>query len=138
MVWIADWYDKYPCYQNARADPEGVDGAYGRIWRVVYTGDGQGGVVSSRPEKEMNLAQASGKELVTLLNHPNVWHREMAQRLLNERRDAETQPDLRAMIQEASTLEGRLSALWTLHGNGLLDERILDAASQHVDFCLCM
>ena len=137
-VWIADWYDKYPCYQNARADPEGVDRAYGRIWRVVYTGDGQGGMISSRPEKEMNLAQASGKELVTLLNHPNVWHREMAQRLLNERRDAETQPALRAMIQEASTLEGRLSALWTLHGSGLLDESTLDAASQHVDFGLRM
>jgi hypothetical protein len=33
-----DWYDKYPCYQNANADPEGVDREHGRIWRVVYTG----------------------------------------------------------------------------------------------------
>ena len=30
-MWIADWYDKYPCYQNAQADPEGVDRTYGRI-----------------------------------------------------------------------------------------------------------
>ena len=24
-LWIADWYDKYPCYQNAQADPDGVE-----------------------------------------------------------------------------------------------------------------
>src|SRR5437763_14277242 len=36
-LWIADWYDRYPCYQNAQADPDGVDRERGRIWRVVYT-----------------------------------------------------------------------------------------------------
>ena len=30
-LWIMDWCDKYPCYQNARADPEGVDRERGRI-----------------------------------------------------------------------------------------------------------
>ena len=30
-LWIGDWCDKYPCYQNARADPEGVDRERGRI-----------------------------------------------------------------------------------------------------------
>ena len=28
-MWVMDWYDKYPCYQNAQADPEGVDREYG-------------------------------------------------------------------------------------------------------------
>ena len=37
-LWIGDWCDKYPCYQNARADPEGVDREHGRIWRVVWVG----------------------------------------------------------------------------------------------------
>jgi len=37
-LWVMDWCDKYPCYQNAKANPEGVDRARGRIWRVVYTG----------------------------------------------------------------------------------------------------
>ena len=36
FLWIMDWCDKYPCYQNAKANPEGVDRQYGRIWRVVY------------------------------------------------------------------------------------------------------
>ena len=41
-LWIGDWCDKYPCYQNAQADPEGVDRERGRIWRVVYTGKNSG------------------------------------------------------------------------------------------------
>ncbi|WP_461786584.1 PVC-type heme-binding CxxCH protein, partial [Prosthecobacter sp.] len=36
FLWIMDWCDKYPCYQNAKANPEGVDRERGRIWRVVY------------------------------------------------------------------------------------------------------
>ena len=37
-LWVMDWCDKYPCYQNAQADPEGVDRERGRIWRVVHDG----------------------------------------------------------------------------------------------------
>jgi putative membrane-bound dehydrogenase-like protein len=36
FLWVMDWCDKYPCYQNAKANPEGVDRERGRIWRVVY------------------------------------------------------------------------------------------------------
>jgi len=49
-LWIMDWYDKYPCYQNARADPDGVDREHGRIWRVVYVGNEKGRKVSPWPE----------------------------------------------------------------------------------------
>lgn len=38
FLWIMDWCDKYPCYQNAKANPEGVDRERGRIWRVVHDG----------------------------------------------------------------------------------------------------
>jgi putative membrane-bound dehydrogenase-like protein len=55
-VWIADWYDRYPCYQNARADPEGVDREYGRVWRGVYTGGQPDTPVPSRPDPALGLA----------------------------------------------------------------------------------
>ena len=58
-VWIMDWYDKYPCYQNANADPEGVDRELGRIWRVVFTGNKPGAKVPSRPDVKMDLKKAS-------------------------------------------------------------------------------
>jgi hypothetical protein len=83
-LWIADWYDKYPCYQNARADPEGVNRTHGRIWRVVYVGKDAGKRIGSRSYDKMDLAKLDSNALVELLGHPNSWHWRTAQRLLME------------------------------------------------------
>jgi putative membrane-bound dehydrogenase-like protein len=125
-LWITDWYDRYPCYQNARADPEGVDREHGRIWRVVYTGNEKGKPVPSRPSPEMDLARHSSKELVELLKHPNIWHRKQAQRLLRERKDESVRENLIQLLAQGPTIESRLFALWTLHTSELLDEAVLD------------
>jgi putative membrane-bound dehydrogenase-like protein len=125
-LWVMDWYDKYPCYQNANADPEGVDRERGRIWRVVYTGKHPGSKMPSRPEVKMNLAQLSTGELVQLLAHPNIWQRRMAQRLLSERRDPAAVPALKRLLQTGDTLEARLFALWTLHSSGQLEDSVLE------------
>ncbi len=126
-LWIADWYDKYPCYQNARADPEGVDRSYGRIWRIVYTGDQQGKAMPSRPKKEMDLEKLKVDGLVALLSHANEWQRRMAQRILSEKlvaADENEKNTARAQVSNllasGKTLETRLAALWTLHSAGLL------------------
>ncbi len=74
-MWIADWSDKYPCYQNAQADPDGVDRELGRIWRVVWVGDEKGKPVASRPQHDMNLTKLSTDELAGLLESPNNWPR---------------------------------------------------------------
>ncbi|MDB6131586.1 MAG: putative rane-bound dehydrogenase [Verrucomicrobiales bacterium] len=129
-LWVMDWYDKYPCYQNANADPEGVDRELGRIWRVVYTGAKPGSPVMSRPEANMDLNGLSSKELVKLLAHPNIWQRRMAQRLLSERQSAEVATDLQAVIKSSAAVETRLAALWSLHGSGNLDETTLDSCAQ--------
>ena len=84
-LWIADWYDKYPCYQNANADPEGVDRERGRIWRVVHTGKEPGKKIGSRPDGNMDLSKLSGTELLALFDHQNVWQRRTAQRVLTDR-----------------------------------------------------
>src|SRR5438093_5963499 len=129
-LWIADWCDKYPCYQNAQADPEGVDRHCGRIWRVVHA-SGKNIKVGSRPELKMNLGGLSNAELIKQLEHPNVWQRRMAQRLLTERSNRTTarqqasapfavgglpeRSALEKLIFHGKTLEARLGALWTLH-----------------------
>ncbi|MDB6124850.1 MAG: putative rane-bound dehydrogenase [Pedosphaera sp.] len=125
-LWVMDWYDKYPCYQNAQADPEGVDRERGRIWRVVYTGKHPGAKVPSRPEVNMDLAKLSTDKLVQLLAHPNIWQRKTAQRILTERRDPEAVPALKKLLQHGETLEARLFALWTLHSSDQLGESVLE------------
>jgi putative membrane-bound dehydrogenase-like protein len=124
-VWIMDWYDKYPCYQNANADPAGVDREHGRIWRVVHTGAEKGKAVPSRPSRDMNLAALSGGELVSLLADKNEWQRRTAQRLLQERRDSTTQAQLQNLLASGSGLDAKLAAAWTLHSSGLLDSATL-------------
>lgn len=144
-VWIMDWYDRYPCYQNANADPAGVDREHGRIWRVVHTGPNPGRPVPSRPHPDMNLARLTSSELVRLLTHPNVWQRRTAQRLLDERRDNTVLGRLQSLFQ-TGTADGplpvpaihgrsaapistaRLAAFWTLHSSGYLNDDLLARA----------
>jgi putative membrane-bound dehydrogenase-like protein len=118
-LWLADWYDKYPCYQNANADPEGVDRAQGRIWRVVYVGKEAGKRIPSRADVNMDLGKLPDARLVKLLEHENVWQRRTAQRILTERGnglgDLETAVRL---LEKKKPVETRLSAFWILQQRG--------------------
>ncbi len=143
-LWVADWYDKYPCYQNAQADPEGVDRERGRIWRVVYNRDHQE-KMGSRPITGMNLAQLSVQDLVKLLEHPNIWQRRTAQRMLTERLAGAALPEktsaaraIEALLEKGPAPETRLAALWTLHGTGLLRDGILDRCAADKDSSIRM
>lgn len=75
FLWVMDWCDKYPCYQNALANPAGVDREKGRIWRVCYTGSPEGKdlAAKSRPVKDMNLAGLSFSKKLSLVSHANKW-----------------------------------------------------------------
>ncbi|MCW5552804.1 MAG: HEAT repeat domain-containing protein [Verrucomicrobiae bacterium] len=127
-LWIADWYDKYPCYQNAMADPEGVDREHGRIWRVVYVGKEAGKTIPPRPEVKMDFSKLGGTNLVELFNHPNVWQRRMAQRILQQRLSARrgrggptepgVHPALLNTLDGKKSLEASLAAFWTMQAYG--------------------
>lgn len=73
------------------------------------------------------LGAASTAELVELLAHPNVWHRETAHRLLFERQ-ADCAELLRELRNKTSNPLARLHVLWSLHGLGKLSELDLQAA----------
>jgi putative membrane-bound dehydrogenase-like protein len=139
-LWVSDWYDKYPCYQNAQADPEGVDRTYGRIWRIVYTGGKAGVKVPSRPDKSMDLEKLSLDKLVDLLDHPNEWQRRMAQRILADKmlsagkgQTTKQRARLSRLVSEGKSIETRLAALWTLHNAELLSQETIEAACSSAD-----
>jgi putative membrane-bound dehydrogenase-like protein len=114
-LWIMDWYDKYPCYQNSHA-PD-LDRERGRIWRVVYVGKEKGKVIPTH-EKGMDLGKASESELMALLSHSNIWQRRVAQRLIvegfNDHRLKDTPNALAPLALSGKTLEGRMAAIWTI------------------------
>jgi mono/diheme cytochrome c family protein/glucose/arabinose dehydrogenase len=87
---------------------------YGRIYRVTHE--------SRRRDVKPSLSSVGSAALVELLDHPNGWWRDTAQRLLVERGDAAVAPALKTRAAARETTERtRLHALWTLDGLDALD-----------------
>lgn len=128
-LWIMDWYDKYPCYQNRNA-PD-LDRERGRIWRVVYTGNEKGKPISAAPV-EGDLSKLGNTKLVELLSHPNGWHRRHAQRLLTERK-AKVGDGLLATVKGGKTLEAKMASVYSLLTTGSVNDVVMDDLSKHAD-----
>jgi len=76
-LYVLDWYDRYHCYQDANADPKGIDRGHGRLYRVVY---------QQRPEIEhKDLVSLEESRLVELLDHANIFYRQRAAVILQHR-----------------------------------------------------
>lgn len=90
----------------------------GRIYRITYKGDWKGRMLNKlkKPAKP-NLDEASDRELVQYLSHPNGWWRDNAQRVLTERNNQETIPELIEILKSPKSHSiAKLHALWTLEG----------------------
>ena len=106
-LYVLDWYDRYHCYQDAKADPEGIDRGHGRLYRVVYD--------KIVPQHAGNLSHKSDAELVELLGHGNVYVRETAQRLLGERSASNVIAQLEKLVLDHQTPnKHKMHALWSL------------------------
>ncbi len=121
-LYVLDWYDRYHCYQDANRDPEGIDRGMGRLYRVRY---------KDTPRAEnFDLAAETDAELLERLGSPNVFFRDLAQRLLAERNDPKTRELLESIVLgESESSNGKVAAksrpmhaLWALIGGGPLDE----------------
>lgn len=85
-------------------------GHMGRIWRVVPKG--------FKAQPAPKLSEMTTKELVGLLAHPDGWYRDMAQRLLVERKDSQAVVLLEELVKSNKSALGSFHALWTLEGLG--------------------
>ncbi|MFN0199565.1 MAG: PVC-type heme-binding CxxCH protein [Planctomycetaceae bacterium] len=89
---------------------------HGRIWRLSWQGD----KTSASTPSPVKLDTASIAELVKLLDHPNHWWRDTAQRLLVERNDPAAFLPLAKFVRNGKTPQGRMQALYALDGHSLL------------------
>lgn len=89
----------------------------GRIWRIVPEG--------WEAAKPQQLSEASSTALVNYLSYANGWHRDMAQRLLVERKDTSVGQALKDLALQGDHYLGRFHALWTLEGLQLLHPDLL-------------
>ncbi len=115
-VYLNDWYDKVPCYQQR----EQVDRGNGRIYRITYR--------DAKPVR-VDLSKKTDAELVALQLHANDWYVRHARRLLQERGgSAAVNAALTKMLRENADETRQLRALWSLHSTGGLTEPIITEA----------
>jgi putative membrane-bound dehydrogenase-like protein len=125
-LYVLDWYDRYHCYQDARRDPDGIDRQRGRLYRVRYKDAPQSG--------KFDLATESVDRLIERLHSPNVYFRDIAQRLLRERNTPEIRTKLQQLVlDDDSPRKARMHALWALVGTDSLEEDLHLKLLKHKD-----
>jgi putative membrane-bound dehydrogenase-like protein len=125
-LYILDWYDRYHCYQDAGRDPKGIDRERGRLYRVRYKDTPRAGL--------FNLAKETDDELIKRLNSPNVYFRDIAQRLLCERNTSEIREKLEKLVlDDKAPRKVRMHGLWALVGTGSLDVNLHKKLLEHAD-----
>ncbi len=111
-LYVLDWYDQYHCYQDANRDPEGIERAKGRLYRVRYK--------ETPRAPEFNLAKETDQQLIERLGSPNIYFRETAHRILVERNSAASRAELETLVLNGKTpAKTRAHAQWALGSNGL-------------------
>ncbi|MEW4566149.1 PVC-type heme-binding CxxCH protein [Bremerella sp. JC770] len=108
-LYVLDWYDRYHCYQDARARPGDVDRLKGRLYRVRFE--------NTPRAQPFDLNQETDDQLIARLASPNRFYRDLAQRVLSERASADAIPKLESVVlDESASQKNRLHALWSLIG----------------------
>jgi len=108
-LYVLDWYDQYHCYQDARRDPAGIERAKGRLYRVRYK--------DTPRAPQFELTKETDDQLIERLASPNVYYRDIAQRLLAERNTPVIAARLFALAQDKQApAKQRRHALFALAG----------------------
>lgn len=99
----------------------------GRIYRIVPKD------YKPSKQKAVQLSKAEIPTLVGYLDHPNLWWRINAQRLLVDRKDEQAVPLIKSRLSKNISAEGKIHALWTLQGLDELPDSVVINAFQDSD-----
>lgn len=116
-LYISDFYNSIIGHYEVDLKHPRRDRHRGRIWRIVYTGTGATKQPAPVPP---NLRQLSHAQLVTTLSAANLTLRNLAGRELEHRFGAASLTSATALIQQETTPEAKIQALWLLHRAGRL------------------
>jgi putative heme-binding domain-containing protein len=125
-LYVLDWYDRYHCYQDANRDPAGIDRLRGRLYRIRYK--------NTPRAPKFDLTKETDEQLIERLHSRNVFFRDLAQRILCERSNAETRTKLEKLVlDDKAPRKARMHALWALIGSGPLDPTFHQRLLSHRD-----
>ena len=133
-LYVVDFYNQIAVHNDTRGPPHGARNAatrpdrdhhFTRLYRIQHK------QAQALPVFELNRKNPA--RLVEMLDHPNGWVRETANRLLSEGGGRSVTGELSTQAARASTAYGRLQALWVLHNLGELSEDQLESAIRDPD-----
>jgi putative heme-binding domain-containing protein len=122
-LYVADFYNRIIGHYEVDLHHPGRDRNRGRIWRIVYRGDGG----SNGGSKDWTKATVD--ELVQGLAHPNLTVRMTAMNQLVVRGGRPGQDAVRRVCRERSNLTQRVHGLWVLERQGALGDALLTEAA---------
>lgn len=121
-IYVCDFHEQridHASHYQGRVTPD-----TGRIYRLRAP--------DALAAKAFDYRSWTSSQLVDLLRHENKWHRQIALRLLADRRDRSILPQLQSLLKQS---EGQtaLEALWAIYLTGGLDEPLALQALSHAD-----
>ena len=125
-LYILDWYDRYHCYQDANADPAGIEREKGRLYRLRYK--------ETPRAPKFDLAKETDEQLIERLGSPNVYFRETAQRVLQERGGPKLVQKLNQLLKSQNApLQQRRHAAFVAVGANANMHHATEDVKQHED-----
>ncbi len=118
-IYLADFYNRIIGHYEVPLTHAGRDRDRGRIWRIVYTGDG-----ATLPRPMPDLFKLSCDELVALLKDDNLQVRVRATNQLVDRIGKSAIEPVKAAMT-ANSPSTRAHGLWVLERLGALDEPLV-------------
>jgi len=114
-LYIADFYNRIIGHYEVALTHPGRDRDRGRIWRIVYKGDG-----ANAPKPMPDLTTLGAADLVKLLNDDNLQVRTRATNQLADRIGKAGDDEVRKALD--GTAFQKAHAMWVLERHGALDE----------------
>lgn len=124
-LYVADFYNRIIGHYEVPLTHPGRDRTSGRIWRIVYRGEGAAKAPAFAP---FDLTKATRDELIEKLDDPTLSVRISAANQLVARFAGLATAALRAAATGSSSTRQRVHALWALERTGALDQATLLAA----------
>ena len=125
-LYIADFYNCIIGHYEVPLEHPRRDRTRGRIWRVVYTGQGVDQPPKTAPAKTPNIHAASLDELLALLGHDNLTVRTFATHELVDRIGPPAIEPLKQLIgSEKASPDVKVHGLWALERLAPIESALL-------------
>jgi putative heme-binding domain-containing protein len=135
-LYVADFYTRIIGHYEVPLNHPLRDNKHGRIWRIVYKGDGgkMGKEKMGTPlGKLYDYTAFNTKQLLTALADPNLTVRMTATHLLAGRDTQDVAPLATLLLQTSTTGVQKAHLMWVLERHGKLDDAELKVAAQDGD-----